>query len=156
MSGLERVFLALNNEEGDDSTPVIISRGIEQDALDLLYDSAQPLLEKASKSRSAISEQDVGEVPDGGIPALHQRSVLVVPLVSQGRVHGLLYGDMRHIFGRFDQSDLDSLSMLANLAAGRPGERELVPYLGEKGRAAHGRVAALPITPWNNVMPSWR
>jgi len=117
LSGAERVFLALRDEEAEDLFPVVITRGIDEETLVALNRDAQPLLEKARKTRLAVGELVVGDVPDGEIPELYQRSAWAVPLVSLGKVHGLLYGDMRHIFGRFNQSDYDLLSMLANQAA---------------------------------------
>ena len=46
-----------------------------------------------------------------------RRSAIAVPLVFQNQSLGVLYGDMREVFGRFNQTDVDLLTILANQAA---------------------------------------
>jgi PAS domain S-box-containing protein len=53
--------------------------------------------------------------PEGGLA--EQRSVLVAPLVSQGRLVGVIYCDLTGCFGRFEAEDLDLLGVLANQSA---------------------------------------
>ena len=70
-------------------------------------ETVAPLLQRAAESRFAVLEQHQGDVPEGALSELLQRSILVVPLVSQSRVQGVIYADMTHIFGRFDQDDVE-------------------------------------------------
>ncbi len=117
LSGAERVFLAMAGKDEDEQLQTVISGGFDETNLAKLAETVAPLLQQAVESRFAILEESQGEVPEGDLPELYRRSLLVVPLVSQSRVQGVIYADMRHIFGRFDQDDLDVLLMLANQAA---------------------------------------
>jgi GAF domain-containing protein len=63
-----------------------------------------------------VNETDPGISAD--MPAEFQRrSQVVIPLVSQGQLLGAFYGDMRQVFGRFSQDDLDLLTLLGNQVA---------------------------------------
>ena len=53
--------------------------------------------------------------PDASLP--EQRSILVAPLISQERLTGLLYCDVRGCFGCFEAEDMNLLGVLANQAA---------------------------------------
>ncbi len=64
-----------------------------------------------------------------------QRSVLVAPLISRGRLVGLIYCDLTGCFGRFDLEDLDLLSVLANQSA-------VAVENADWGRTLEQRVAA--------------
>ena len=125
LGGAERVLLLLLNEDGDSFPAASFNAGT---SLDL----AQPLLERVRHERQSLLRQDVGDVPEGAVPQLHQRSLIALPLIAQGRLLGLLYGDMRQIFGRFDEADLNLLSMLANQAAAALENAELVSTLEDK------------------------
>lgn len=117
LSGAERAFLALRHD-GDGGPPkIVVSENIDDVDLEAVYEMAQPMVEKALLARHAVLQQHVGQVPDGEPPAIHQRSLLVVPLVSPSRVMGVLYGDIREVFGPFTREDADLLTMLANHAA---------------------------------------
>ncbi|NJD60529.1 MAG: GAF domain-containing protein, partial [Anaerolineae bacterium] len=48
---------------------------------------------------------------------LTQRSILSAPLLSQGKLVGVIYCDLRGCFGRFDPEDLSLLGVLTNQAA---------------------------------------
>ncbi len=124
MSGAERVLL-IRDEEG---APDIIAAHRPGDAAEL----AAPLLEKIRHSRQPILEQDGGEVPAGEIPQLYHRSFVALPLVTSDRFLGLLYGDMRQIFGRFNEADVQLLGMLANQAAAALENAELVSTLEDR------------------------
>lgn len=117
LSGAERAFLALR-DEGDESLPqIVVADGIEKGHETAVFETATALIEQALLAQHAVLAQRVGDVPQGQPPAAHQRSLMVVPLVSPSRVLGVLYGDIRHIFGPFTQADADVMTMLANHAA---------------------------------------
>ena len=124
MSGAERALLLLDRDGA-----VQTAAGFnEEGALAL----AEPLLEDLRANRQALRRQNIGEVPDGELPALYLRSLIALPLVAQGELLGLLYGDMRQIFGRFDESDEHLLAMLANQAASALENARLVSTLEER------------------------
>ncbi len=110
LSGVERALLLLLDEAG---TVEITASFSPQDAQVL----AEPLLESMRLNRQPAVLHDVGDVPEDAVPESHQRTLIALPLVSQGRFLGLLYGDMRQIFGRFTEADLDLFALLANQAA---------------------------------------
>lgn len=117
LSGAERAFLALR-EDGDDDLPqIVVAEGIEDRQGDEIVQAAAAQIEQALLARHVVLAQDVGAVPEDEPAAIHRRSLLVVPLVSPSRVLGVLYGDIRRIFGPFTQADADLLTMLANHAA---------------------------------------
>ncbi len=72
----------------------------------------QPVLDEVSITRQGFIRQIN---PDRDL--LDQRSVLVAPLVSQGRLVGIIYCDLAGCFGRFEVEDLELLGVLANQSA---------------------------------------
>ena len=86
----------------------------------------------AEQDRQPLLRTDVGDVPQNALSELHRRSLIALPLIAQGRLLGLLYGDMRQVFGRFDENDLNLLGMLANQAAAALENAELVSNLEDK------------------------
>ena len=115
LSGAERAFIVIGSVTEELSWSDAL--GIDEEEAAALKAQALPLLQEAETSRQPALRKVVGEVPDGELPVLHQRSAVALPLVSQGKLWGFLYGDMRHVFGRLDDRDLDLLSLLANQAA---------------------------------------
>ncbi|MDX1416250.1 MAG: ATP-binding protein [Candidatus Promineifilaceae bacterium] len=125
MSGAKRVLLILFDEVGDWRLGASIH---EEDAMVL----SQPLIGPIKKDRQPLLRHDVGDVPPGRVAEIYQRSLVALPLVAQDRLLGLLYGDMRQIFGRFDDADLNLLSMLAHQAASALANAELVSTLEKR------------------------
>ncbi len=124
MSGAERILL-LREEHGQ---AVVSASFNAEDAEEL----ARTLLDEVRQSRRPFLKHDIGQVPEGAVPEIYQRSLIALPLIAQGRLLGLLYGDMRQVFGRFDENDLQLLSMLANQAAAALDNADLVNTLEEK------------------------
>jgi GAF domain-containing protein len=71
-----------------------------------------PFLDESAHKRAGLLRHQPEEVI-----AIEQQSRMCVPLVVQGQLIGLAYADLEGCFGRFEQVDLDLLSMLANQAA---------------------------------------
>jgi len=117
LSGAERAFLALFEDEVKGPSSIAATEGMEEGDVTAVYEAAAPFIEEAVLARHAILAQEVGQVPEGAPPAVHQRSLLILPLVSRSRVTGVLYGDVRAIFGPFSREDGDLLTPLANQAA---------------------------------------
>ena len=72
--------------------------------------------------------EKLGEI--AGFKEITNRCFL--PLISQGSILGLLYGDMRQIFGRFNEADVQLLGMLAHQAASALANADLVSNLEER------------------------
>jgi signal transduction histidine kinase/DNA-binding response OmpR family regulator/tetratricopeptide (TPR) repeat protein/nitrate/nitrite-specific signal transduction histidine kinase len=72
----------------------------------------EPWVEEAIFARQGFIRQ---LNPDGKLT--EQRSVLATPLISHGRLVGMIYCDLRGCFGRFDPEDLNLLGVLANQSA---------------------------------------
>jgi signal transduction histidine kinase len=118
LSGVERAVVAL---ESDAATVGAVREPPHQWVATAGQDGgldafAQPFIEQAAAARIPQLVDSAGDVPAGENPLLHQRSIIALPLVSQGKVWGVLYGDMRHLFGRLNYNDRDILSLLANQA----------------------------------------
>jgi signal transduction histidine kinase/CheY-like chemotaxis protein len=77
-----------------------------------LYLAVAHLLDDAAQEHAARLHHG----PEGADP-LDQRSILIAPLVAQGKVLGLLYADLEGHFGRFHDTDRDLLATLAAQAA---------------------------------------
>ena len=115
LNGAERAFLATRDKEGN--LEVVSHNGISWDHSMLAIKEVRDQIDKAIDTRYSVLEEEVGDVPDGEVAELHKRSILVVPLVSQSNVLGVIYADLRRVFGRFNQNDIDMLTVLANQAA---------------------------------------
>ncbi|MGB7093484.1 MAG: GAF domain-containing protein, partial [Anaerolineales bacterium] len=115
LNGAERAFLATRTSEGD--LEVVSYSGLSKDQAIVIVHEESLLVDQAIDTRYAIMKEKVGGVPEGEVPELHQRSVLAVPLVSHSQVLGVIYTDLRRIFGSFNQNDIDLLTVLANQAA---------------------------------------
>ncbi|MCO6451640.1 MAG: GAF domain-containing protein [Caldilineales bacterium] len=130
LSGAERAFLALTNEEGE-AMEWAITRGIDEDQA-VLKEFAAPLMRQARISWKGQLAENLGGRFDDAIPEIVLRSAVCLPLVSEGKWLGVLYGDMRHIFGRFTEADLNLLYLLANQAAAALENSRLIQGLEQK------------------------
>ncbi|MCB0212026.1 MAG: GAF domain-containing protein [Anaerolineae bacterium] len=123
LSGAERAFLILSNDENKEDSPetwdLVASSGIALQALASLREKAVSVLDKIETSHQAVLLQDVADtsLSAAKAPELAKRSVLGIPLVSRSQLMGMIYADMRIINGRFVQADVDLLTVLANQAA---------------------------------------
>ena len=141
LSGAERIVVALRDEARALTWASTLGLAEEDGAEDTAF--IEPFLNKARELRVPQLHGSEGEVPQGSVPELHLRSVMALPLISQGRLWGVLYGDMRHIFGRFSEQDLSLLNLLANQAAAALENADWVRGLEQKveERTAKLRVA---------------
>lgn len=120
LTGAERSFVMLVSPEGQLEFQAM--RGIAPEELENIRQQvSSSVLSAVSQSLRPILLQDA--LADqrfkrqGSVLDLHLRSLVCVPLLSNGALIGLLYADNRSIGGRFSQSDLDLLSLFANQAA---------------------------------------
>ncbi len=117
LSGAERAFIALRGSGNETHPEVVLSRGLEPREETEVHRRAAPLIDQAMLSRQAVLSQKMGAAPEGEPPEIHLRSGIIVPLVSHSRVMGVLYADIREIFGPFNREDAILLTLLANQAA---------------------------------------
>ena len=117
LSGAERAFLVLGDEIASPDSNWQVASGISDLDGQAVRSFSLPVRQQARKSLNPVLVELAGELEDGEVPELLLRSAIGLPLVSGNRLQGLLYGDMRHIFGRFEQTDLDLAVLLANQAA---------------------------------------
>ena len=75
-------------------------------------EEARQLLEEVSRKRAALLRYFPERAPE-----LEQRSLLGVPLMTQGKLVGLVYVELSGIYGRLSVLDRDLLTVLANQAA---------------------------------------
>ena len=122
LTGAERIALLLFDEEGKRRTAGVqlpsplwqVMTGTVEAPSDpeTFVHEIEPWLEEAASSqigfvRTLYAQSDI----------TMQRSLLTAPLLSQGRLVGLIYCDLSGCFGRFEQEDLDLLGVLANQSA---------------------------------------
>jgi PAS domain S-box-containing protein len=149
LSGAERAFIALL-PEGETGQPDIHQvSGLSEEEAERVLAVAQANISQALLARHAVLTQNVGDAPEGEPPEIHQRSLFVLPLVSQSHVLGMLYADIRTIFGAFTKQDSDLLSMFANQAAAALESALLVQSLelrvAERTHSLNERVAELQL-----------
>jgi GAF domain-containing protein/CheY-like chemotaxis protein/tetratricopeptide (TPR) repeat protein len=109
LSGGERVLLVLERDAERELMHSLLSR--EEDGQALLV-AIDPYLSDARRTRTAT----LTHAPPTA-QAVKQRSRIVAPLVTQGRLLGYLYVDIDGIQGRFDETDRDMMGLLASQAA---------------------------------------
>jgi signal transduction histidine kinase len=118
LSGAERLLLMLFDEQGREAA--LVARGVLAARLGDLRAYAGPPIARVVQARQARLElnvpDDTPEQPDDPAP-LRERSLIAAPLVARGRLVGVLYADIRDLFGRFAQADLDLIALLATQAA---------------------------------------
>jgi signal transduction histidine kinase len=121
LTGAERIALVLLDAEGKTrateillpSPPFPVMSGTVEAPPDPQPSwEIEPLFKEVSLTRQGLLRL---VNPDGTLT--DQRSLLVAPLLSQGRLVGLIYCDLTGCFGRFDAEDLDLLGVLANQSA---------------------------------------
>ncbi|HZD55515.1 MAG TPA: GAF domain-containing protein, partial [Anaerolineales bacterium] len=117
LSGAERAFLALRNDANQGPLQIVLGHGLEEDQQQEIPAAAESFVDQVILSRQAVLIGEVGSVPAGEPPEIHQRSLLILPLVLSDRVMGVLYADTRLIFGPFGRNDADLLTILAGQAA---------------------------------------
>ena len=109
LSGAERLLLVLLDGEAASVAAALVPAG---EAVADLQARIGPWLDEARRTRTAALRHG----PDG-VPAIDQRSCLVVPLVAQRELLGFLYADIEGLYGRFDAGDAQLLSVFAAQAA---------------------------------------
>jgi signal transduction histidine kinase/CheY-like chemotaxis protein/tetratricopeptide (TPR) repeat protein len=139
LTGAERSFLALL-EDGEPGTTV--SRTLDTETWQSLFGSE--IVRASLNTRQPQLRQDV---PDPNAspespPALQVRSALCLPLIIQGAAIGVLYADVRPLFGRFVPSDVDLLTVLAAQAATAIENARLYQETLQANRELEERVAA--------------
>ena len=122
LTGAERIALVLLDEQGNrrlvktllPRTPYPVMSGKVETPPDpnAFLAEIEPWLEEAIANRQGFIRQLNSEA---GLT--EQRSVLAAPLISQGRLVGVIYCDLTGCFGRFDPEDLNLLGVLANQSA---------------------------------------
>jgi PAS domain S-box-containing protein len=132
LSGAERAFIALL-PEGESHQPRIRQvSGMSISEAEAVQAATQVHIAQALLARHPILAQQEAETPPGEPTEIYQRSLLILPLVSQSRLLGLLYADTRVIFGPFNRRDSELLSMFANQAASALESALLVQSLEER------------------------
>jgi hypothetical protein len=122
LTGAERIALVLHDEHGERRLvksllpqlpfPAMSGKLETQPDIDAFLVEIDPWLEEAVATRQGFIRQ-LNPKAD----LIEQRSVLAAPLISQGRLLGVIYCDLRGCFGSFDPEDLNLLGVLANQSA---------------------------------------
>ncbi|MGI8968620.1 MAG: response regulator, partial [Chloroflexota bacterium] len=143
LSGAECAFLVLLDGAGRKRS--IVARGLDTDALPVVRERATDLLATVTRTRQPELRQDVRDAgaDDGDeLPQLRLRSIIGLPLVAHGRLLGLLYVDMRTVFGCFATEDVDLLTVLTSQAAAALENAQLYGEIVDANRELEERVAA--------------
>jgi signal transduction histidine kinase/CheY-like chemotaxis protein/tetratricopeptide (TPR) repeat protein len=144
LSGAERAFLMLTDDGGE--RQVAAARGVEGPELDRLQRQAGDLLETVTRARHPELRQDVDDTTidrsESSAREIDTRSAIALPLVAHGQLTGLLYADVRTIFGAFTQADVDLLTVLAAQAAAALENARLYQETLRANRQLEERVTA--------------
>ncbi len=121
ISGAERAFLMLHDEESDEME-IRIARNWEQESLpssETLV--SRTVIQRVVETREPVLTTNAQEDPRFGghesIIAFNLRSILCVPLTLKGRLIGVLYADNRIQAGVFTEATRNLLVAFANQAA---------------------------------------
>jgi signal transduction histidine kinase/CheY-like chemotaxis protein/tetratricopeptide (TPR) repeat protein len=109
LSGAERAVLVLHEE----SSTLKISRGVSDSNRHELHAQSERMLETIGITRHPILE--VSQSEGSGEPEALSR--LAIPMIARANLIGIIYADNRLIFGGFEQTDIDLLSVFASQAA---------------------------------------
>lgn len=115
--GAERAFIGMKGDSEADDIVVEAMYGLSGQDRKAVLAEMQKTIQHALETRHPVLRFEVGEAPEDDVQELYLRSIIVAPMISQSGVLGLIYVDLREIFGKFTQDDIDLLSVLANLAA---------------------------------------
>lgn len=120
LSGAERGFLMLRNENGQMTTHM--ARNWEQESIDPSeLTISRTIVQKVIESGAPILTTNAREDPRFGaqesIVAFNLRSILCVPLKVKNELIGVIYADNRIRTGIFTESERDLLVAFANQAA---------------------------------------
>ncbi len=113
LCGAQRALLLIF-DNSTNTQKIRVSRGFthdKHDPTDIAF--AQPLIDQVAQTQQATTKS---------ISYSEQRtkitlSTITLPLQTPNQPLGILYGDMNEIYGRFQQSDLNQLTIFANQAA---------------------------------------
>ena len=120
LTGAERGFLMLRNEQGD--LGIRIARNWDQETLNASeFAISHTIIERVANEGQPVLTTNAQEDPRFGgqqsVIAYNLRSILCVPLRVKSVITGVIYADNRIRSGLFTQSDLDLLAGFANQAA---------------------------------------
>ncbi len=118
-ASVRRAFIALLDDAGE--LQVKAHRNREKRSVGEAIEVSRTLLGKVVKSGEAVLTTDAESDPDlsaiHSIQKLQIRAAVCVPLILEGKVIGVIYGDNRERPGTLTPADLSYLSTLASLAA---------------------------------------
>ncbi|HLF73397.1 MAG TPA: GAF domain-containing protein, partial [Anaerolineales bacterium] len=117
LSGAERAFLALGDGKADSLPGIVLGHALETPGEAVLMEEVRPQIQNVLLSRQPMLDRKVSAIPEGDPGEIHNRSMLIIPLVLSGRALGVLYADIREIFGPFTRQDVDLLTVLGSQAA---------------------------------------
>ena len=109
ISGGERVLLVLESPQGPQLAGAQVPRGENAQAL---LAAITPALLNVRRTRAVTLDYTPERARE-----LDQRSRIVAPLIAQRQLLGYLYLDIDGAFGRFHDTDRDTIGMLAGQAA---------------------------------------
>ena len=129
LSGVQRAILLLKNESGEfNLLPLVIystKRNWIHSQRNLLN---SPHASRAVDNQSFLKKLNLQPKNTDYL----QRIRLAVPLLLRGQLLGVLYADMRRLFGKLNEEDLNLLSVLCNQAASALENAHLVSGLEQK------------------------
>jgi len=120
ITGAERGFLMLRNEEGE--MTIRLARDWEQESLDPSeFEVSNTIVNRVAEEGHPVLTTNAQEDPRFGgqesIIAYNLRSILCVPLKVKDNITGVIYADNRVRTGLFSESERDLLSAFSNQAA---------------------------------------
>ncbi|HEX5809932.1 MAG TPA: GAF domain-containing protein [Anaerolineales bacterium] len=126
LSGVERAILLLKKDEA-----LIPAAGylLSPKEMAALAAEAADITSRVLRTRQPVL---AGESENKKKAAYLQRMRLAVPLMLRGQLLGVLYADMRRLFGRLNNEDLNLLGVLCNQAATALENARLVSRLEQK------------------------
>ncbi|HSL45431.1 MAG TPA: GAF domain-containing protein [Anaerolineales bacterium] len=132
LTGVERAILLLKDKKGE-LAPTAGYLLNEKELTSLAKESAE-LTNHVARSRQPVLSEET-QTDSKNEPDYLLRMRLAVPLMLRGQLLGILYADMRRLFGKLNNEDLNLLSVLCNQAASALENARLVSGLEQKVEA---------------------
>ena len=127
LSGVERAILLLKRE--DNELTSVAGYLLTKKELQSLAAESSELTSGVARTRQPILSEDAESKKT---PVYLRRMRLAIPLLLRGQLLGVLYADMRRLFGKLNDEDLNLLSVLCNQAASALENARLVSGLEQK------------------------
>ena len=132
LSGAERALLL--QVDGSGQRQIGASYGFTRDDEGNFIEQASGMLDFVESTNAYLLRQNIDQADLGANTQklTETLSVVCVPLISRGKLSGMIYADNHAIFGKFTQSDVDLLGAFSNQVSAAMANAQLYQGLEQR------------------------